>query len=122
MLEKATEMNSPCLVLAAGATHTHLLLALPDGWEWVKREVGRLRQASSHAIREAQPGRVWADGGKPIRIKDVEHQRTVFHYIVSHGAQGAWVWRYDRNDGDPDLRCAQDRLLKQFMDQRQSRS
>jgi len=120
ILNKAVALESPCLVIAVGRAHTHLLAAMLNDWRHVKREAGRLKQAGSHAIRNSLSGRVWADGGKPIRIQDREHHGRVFQYICDHVKEGAWDWRYDgvEEGGDPDLRCAQDRLLSEFLEYR----
>jgi hypothetical protein len=58
--------------------------------------VGKLKRASSHAIRATLPGKVWASGGKPIAIRDRSHQLEVFKYIQDHSKQGAWIWRFDQ--------------------------
>ncbi|MFN3167167.1 MAG: hypothetical protein ACE37H_08905 [Phycisphaeraceae bacterium] len=120
ILNKAIAMNAPCLVIAVGRAHTHLVAAMLNDWQHVKRETGRLKQAGSHAIREVLPGRVWADGGKPIRIQDQKHQSSVFRYICDHEKDGAWVWRDGvvESGGDPGLRPAQGRLLSEFLEYR----
>ncbi|MEM6257301.1 MAG: hypothetical protein AAGI37_03185 [Planctomycetota bacterium] len=118
IINKCVATEAPCLVIATGRAHTHLLAAMFNDWQHVKKQVGRLKQAGSHAIREALPGRVWGDGGKPIRVTDQAHQKNVFRYISEHAQQeGAWVWRYDGEGSaiDPGLRCAQARLLEKFL-------
>jgi len=52
MLHKATNIEAPCLTLAVGPSHTHMLIALANDWDTVKRDTGRLKQAGSHAIRD----------------------------------------------------------------------
>jgi hypothetical protein len=118
MLGKAAEIEMPCLCLAAGPTHTHLLASLRDDWTFVKKQVGRLKQAGSHAIRDVLPGKVWAAGGKPIRVRDRGHHREVFGYILKHVREGAWVWRFDGEQGDPALRVAQGRLVESLIESR----
>lgn len=120
VLKKCVAIEMPCLVIAAGRAHTHLLAAMLNDWQHVKKQVGRLKQAGSHAIRAVLPGRVWGDGGKPIRVRDQTHQANVFRYISEHENEGAWVWRYDdKGCGvEPDPRDAQDRLLNLFLEGR----
>ncbi|MEM9346864.1 MAG: hypothetical protein AAGB26_09630 [Planctomycetota bacterium] len=117
ILKKCVEIEVPCLAIAAGRAHTHLLAALANDWEHVKSQVGRLKQSGSHALRAVLPGRVWADGGKPVRVRDRPHQGNVFRYVLEHAEEGAWVWRYDGEGGEvsPDLRDAQGRLLDSLM-------
>ena len=91
--------NVQCLALAAGPTHVHLLVEYDWHWEAIEKLAGRLKQTSSFQLRETIPGRLWAGRGRPIRIRDRDHHRNVFHYILNHGQkEGAWVWRFDRGE------------------------
>ncbi|QNN20740.1 hypothetical protein HED60_00150 [Planctomycetales bacterium ZRK34] len=90
---KCDKSNRRVLAISVDATHVHALVQLPDDYEVVRRFAAGLKQASSHAVREVLPGRVWAGGGKPIRIRDRSHHRRVFAYILEHASEGAWVWR-----------------------------
>jgi len=87
------------LVIAVGMHHAHLLVRLPDDYTSVKKVAGQLKQASSHAVREHLPGRLWADGGKPIRIRSRRHQLEVFEYIREHAKEGATVWCFKDGEG-----------------------
>lgn len=118
ILRKAVNIEMPCLCLAAGPTHTHLLAALANDWADVLKQMGRLKQAGSHAIGHILPGKVWAGGGKPIRIENKAHHQRVFRYILKHVHEGAWVWRFDGQGGDPALRFAQSGLLDAFLERR----
>ena len=82
------------LVVSVGLTHAHLLVELDDDDAAAQRFAGRLKQAASHALRRQMPGRVWAGGGKPIRVVDREHHRAAFDYIRGHVAEASWVWTF----------------------------
>ncbi len=84
-----------CLALAVAQTHCHVLVECADEKTTAKRLASRLKQVSSFAIREELSGKLWGRGRKAIRIKDHNHQRRVFHYILRHSQkEGAWVWNY----------------------------
>jgi REP element-mobilizing transposase RayT len=89
------------LALAVCGDHAHLLVELPDDYQKAKRWMGRLKQRSSHAVGEALTGKLWAKGGKSIRIKNQAHQQQVFHYILRHYDQGGWVWSFRDGPRDP---------------------
>jgi len=92
---KLRKLGLNVLVISVGPTHAHVLLCLPDDVEQARQISAQLKQASSHAVRHAMPGRVWAAGGKPIRIRDRAHQLKVFRYILDHAQkEGAWVWSF----------------------------
>ncbi|MFW5681849.1 MAG: transposase [Phycisphaeraceae bacterium] len=95
---KCEALESRVLAIAAGKCHVHLLVEATDNYREIKRITARIKQASSHAVRDGLPGRVWAGGGKPIRVHDQAHQRRVFHYICEHRDQGAYVWRFDEQE------------------------
>jgi hypothetical protein len=74
ILIKIRKLNIHCLCLAVGPSHTHLLLRATHDYDHLKKLSGQLKQAASHTVRTQMPGRLWADGGKPIRVKDRQHQ------------------------------------------------
>jgi len=92
---KLKKLEVQALIVSVGPTHAHLLVCLPDDDQQAKRVSDQLKQASSHAVRDAMPGRVWAAGGKPIRVKSRAHQVAVYKYILDHAQkEGAWVWSF----------------------------
>lgn len=104
ILDTIQRVKRRCLAIAVGASHAHLLVECEDDYKVVRRLSACLKQVSSFAVREVLQGRVWATGGKPIRIHNQEHQQQVFFYILEHAQkEGAWVWRFDQEDADPDL-------------------
>ena len=96
-LRRAAEFaERRCLTVAVGPSHGHLLIECEDRLDEAKKLAGRLKRVSSILVRETLPGRIWADGGKPIRIRNREHQLSVFEYILDHAEkEGAWTWRFD---------------------------
>jgi len=93
---KCQKAGAQCLAISVGGMHAHLLVGWDDDYSNAKAFAGRLKQAASHAVRVELPGRVWAEGGRPIRVNGRPHQRNVFGYICDHAKEGAWVWRFDR--------------------------
>jgi hypothetical protein len=80
------------LCLAQGGQHLHLLAKLPLGADprlW-------MGLAKKHSAFEAKnkgwQGKLWGKRGKEVRVRDRAHQRNVYHYILEHAQQGAWVW------------------------------
>lgn len=101
MLETIERVKQRCLAIAIGASHSHLLVECEDDYQVARQFSARLKQVSSFAVGRVLQGRVWATGGKPIRIRNREHQQQVFWYILEHAEkESAWVWRFDP---DPDL-------------------
>ena len=88
-----------CLTVAVGPSHSHVLIEADDNLSAAKALTGRLKRVSSYALRDRLPGQIWAQRGKPIRIRDREHQLNVFNYILDHAEkEGAWTWRFDRGE------------------------
>ena len=81
MLATIRKAGLRVLVVAVGHSHGHVLVECSDNLAVAKRLQTRLKQVSSLAVRDAMPGRIWASGGKPIRIAD-------------RGASGAGAWVY----------------------------
>lgn len=98
LVKKLTTIGHRMLVACVGSRHTHIVVELPQSLSDAKREIGRAKQAASHAVRDAMPGRIWADGGDFRLINDQEHARNTFEYILDHAEEGAWVWSY-KNTG-----------------------
>ncbi|MCH8344020.1 MAG: hypothetical protein IH983_08525 [Planctomycetes bacterium] len=87
--------NADCEVraLSCGATHLHVLFASADSD--AMQTLGKAKQYASLKL-EDHPGRLWAGGGKIIRIRTAEHAQRVFTYICSHAEkESAWIWRRD---------------------------
>ena len=82
------------LVIAIAGQHCHVLSELPNNLSETKSIIGHAKRESSRAVKAEMPGKVWAAGGKFIRINDRGYQRRVFDYICRHVQEGAWVWTY----------------------------
>ena len=95
VLKKREALGARVLVVAVGGMHVHLLVEWEDDERAAKALAGDLKQFASHVIRDALPGKVWAEGGEPIRIRDREHQLNAYRYILKHADEGAWTWRCD---------------------------
>ena len=96
LVAKVLKMGAGVRCMAVGATHLHLLYesAAPNA----VAELGRAKQYASLKLPE-RPGRVWGRGAKIIVVRDIEHARQVWRYILNHGGkEGAWTWRYDRDN------------------------
>ena len=93
LFEKQVEL----LVLAVMPDHVHGLGRFPASG--IRALVGHAKKYSSHAIRDAIPGAVWAKKCAVKRIKDRDHQVTTFHYIARHRSKGAWVWTFRQERG-----------------------
>ena len=39
-------------------------------------------------------GKLWAVGSKANPVRDREHHRNVFFYILRHAEEGAWIWDF----------------------------
>ncbi|MEZ6241548.1 MAG: hypothetical protein R3B57_00740 [Phycisphaerales bacterium] len=92
-LEKIEAIELETLVLSVSATHAHLLANF-EGRD-VGREVGRLKRASSHALRDRFPGGLWSRRCHVVTIRSREHHARVFDYIVEHGRlEHASVWTF----------------------------
>jgi len=102
-LLKKIENRFPLLAVAVGVTHAHIQMGYEDDYQLAKRFIGTLKQSTSRAVGRIMPGRIWADGGKPIRVRNRQHQRQLYQYIIDHHAERAWVWTYRDGVLKPDL-------------------
>lgn len=105
LLKKIDSQALEVLAISVASTHVHILAELPDDYGGAKRLAGSWKQAASHAIRDSIPGRVWAEGGRPIKVNTPDHQRQAFIYILNHANKDeAWVWSF-RERSDPSSRA-----------------
>jgi hypothetical protein len=68
------------------------LVELPNNIITIRAIVGQAKRASSRAIKHRIPGSVWAAGGAFRPIKDINHQRNAYNYILYDQGPGAWTW------------------------------
>lgn len=96
ILAKLRKLGFRAVALAVAGMHAHLLVELPDEVKRIKQLIGQCKTVSSHAIRDALPGRVWGHDGGYKPVDDTAHQRNVYRYILRQ--KGAWVWSF--KDGE----------------------
>lgn len=89
--------SSRVLAMAVCATHVHVLAELPNDMDAAKRIVHACKGAASAGVRRLLPGRIWAAGGKLKPVRDREHQRRVYRYILDQQNDG-WTWSF-RDEG-----------------------
>ena len=95
VLKKVQDQGHRLVALAVVGNYAHLLVELPRGdKKLTNRLVGQWKQAASHAVRAKLPGKIWAAGCHAVVVKDRNHHREVFRYILAHAAQDGWVWFY----------------------------
>lgn len=91
ILEKADALELLVVTVAVSATHAHVLAKL-DAARLIE-VVGKLKRHSSHSMRDALPGQVWAARRKDKPIRDRAHQMRIVRYILDHALkEGASVW------------------------------
>jgi len=100
ILEKTESQGHHTLAIAVDVHHVHLLTELPADRKRVKQIVGSWKQRASHKVREHLPGDIWSKSCDPVEVRDRHHQQRVFHYILEHAKQGAWVWSFMDDSGD----------------------
>jgi hypothetical protein len=95
ILAKLKKLSYRCLAISVSATQAHVQVELPDNISQIRQILGQCKTVSSHAIRDRVPGRVWARDGGYKPIDTVEHQNSVFTYIL--GQKDAWTWSHKEN-------------------------
>ena len=87
------------LAIAVGGMHVHMLVELPESLQDAKDAIGFAKVSASMKLSDSLPGKVWARGGNPKPIRDEEHHRNTFKYILDHRDEGAWVLTFRDEDG-----------------------
>jgi hypothetical protein len=99
--DRLQELGAFVLCLAVAGQHSLAFAKLPNGAS-PRKWMGF---AKKHAYFEAESrgwlGKLWARRGKEMRVRDRAHQLNVYHYILSHANEGAWVWDWVRNHPEP---------------------
>ncbi len=91
--EKLIELGAIVACVAVARTHGHILAKLPRAE--TRRWVGFAKKHAWFEMRDAGWMRkLWAKRPKFEPIHDRAHQLNVYHYILRHAEQGAYVWRY----------------------------
>jgi hypothetical protein len=94
LVEMLLRLEAQLLALSMSGQHCHLLAKMPPG-PVPKQWLGRAKK-HAHFIADERgwTGKLWAVGGKVIPVRDRKHQLNVFHYILRHAEEGAWVWDF----------------------------
>ena len=87
------------LIIAVGGMHVHMLVELPNELRKAKNAIGYAKMAASMRLKDDLPSKVWARGGNNKPIRDEEHHRNTFKYILDHRTEGAWVWTFRDEEG-----------------------
>src|SRR4029077_17272684 len=80
------------LCVAQAGQHLHMLLKLPYGAKprlWMG--LGK-KHSAFEAKDRGWKGKLWAKRGKELEVLNRRHQLNVYHYILGHEEEGAWVW------------------------------
>jgi hypothetical protein len=92
------ELDSTVACVAIGGKHAHVLAKLPP--QDARNIIGEAKKSAYFAMRNAGfPEKLWAKRPKCDPIKDRRHQLNVYHYILRHEAEGAYVWKYSDSYG-----------------------
>lgn len=94
IVDHLVAQNYRVLVSSVSGMHAHVLVELPESLSQVRRIIGVCKAKSSGAVRKILPGKVWAERGKYLWVKNREHLLDAFHYIRDKQGPRAWVWTF----------------------------
>jgi hypothetical protein len=95
LIEKLHQRGAFVLCAAVSRQHVHLLVKMPPAR--VREWCGHAKRHATFTLREhGWKGKLWGVRGKATPVKDRKHQLNVYYYILAHGEQGAWVWKWER--------------------------
>ncbi len=84
--------------ISMSAQHLHALAKMPIGE--ARHRMGAAKRHAWFVLHDQRwSGRLWGKRCKALPVRDRAHQLAVYHYILRHRTQGAWVWSMmeDRN-------------------------
>ena len=87
-------MGYRVIACSVGRRHLHAIVEGPTDHRRFDKEVGRAKQAASHAARRLLPGSIWAATGgfKPVRGRG--HFRNSYKYVRTCQEGGTVVWSH----------------------------
>ena len=89
--DRLQQLGGRVLALSVSGCHCHLQVELEDCD--VRLPLGVAKQHAWYALRAvAWKQKLWAKRCKVVRIRDRQHQRRVYRYVLKHREEGAWVW------------------------------
>lgn len=92
-VEKFHEIGIELLAISMDRVHYHLLGRFPDNQ--VRQPVGRAKKHASQILTHyGLPGVVWAVRSRNLPLRNRQHQKNVYTYILAHANKGAWTWNY----------------------------
>lgn len=94
--DRMQDLGAFVLCVAQGGQHLHMLAKLPhdaDARDWM----GRAKKHSSFEVKaRGWKGKLWGKRGKEKPVKDRQHHRNTYRYILDHEKEGAWVWKWKK--------------------------
>jgi REP element-mobilizing transposase RayT len=94
IVQLLSDLGHRILAISVSGMHTHMLVELPRDPGEQRLVIGQCKNRSSRAIKRQLPGCVWARAGTFKPIKDRNHHRRAFRYILDQQGEGAWTWSY----------------------------
>jgi hypothetical protein len=91
-VEKLLELDAYLMCLAAATSHVHLLIKLPPSQARII--LGVVKGSAYHTLHQAgYPAKLWAKRFKVLPVEGLRHFRAVYHYILRHAKEGAWIYK-----------------------------
>jgi hypothetical protein len=95
LIERLVELGGFVLSAAVSGQHAHLQAKLLP--HEVRETAGLAKKHAWFELRDHDwKGKLWGKRGKAKRIRDREHHRHVYQYILNHEREGAWVWHWTK--------------------------
>ncbi len=89
--EKLERLGGFVLIIAVADRNVHLLMKAP--WDKPREWAGLAKKHAWFALRDSGwTGKLWAKRPWARTIRSRQDQLNVYHYILRHKEQGAWVW------------------------------
>jgi len=89
--DRLVELGGLVACLAVGGQHVHVLAKMPRGG--ARHYLGKAKRHAWFVLRQSGwSGRLWGKRSKALLIRDRAHQLKVYHYILRHRREEAWVW------------------------------
>jgi hypothetical protein len=93
LLQRLQQLGGVVVAMSVATEHVHILAKMP-----VRRARLWIGLAKKHAWFELRAmgwrGKLWGSRSKPEIVRGRRHQLNVYHYILRHESQGAWVWKW----------------------------
>ncbi len=93
--QRLEQLGAFVLCVSVSGQHAHILAKMPSG---TARVWSGLAKAHAWHVARSQGWleKLWARRGKAKPICSRQHQLNVYHYILAHAQDGAWVWKWRR--------------------------